>query len=243
MPNIEIETTRGNLPAYFAQPLGGRPWPGVVVIHDVVGMGSDLRTHADWFARSGYLAVAPNLFHWAGRFTCIRTVIKELIARNGRSFDEVEATRLWLKNNPACTGRIGVIGFCMGGGFALLLAPSGDYDASAPNYGRVPQDADTLLAGACPVVASFGRKDRGLRGAAAKLERALTVNDVPHDVKEYADAGHAFLNAHQANEVPLPFRVLMRIMGVGYHGPSADDARRRIAAFFDAHLRGHGGAR
>ena len=125
----------------------------------------------------------------------------------------------------------------MGGSFALLLAPRGAYEASAPNYGNVPKDVDELLAGACPIVASFGRKDPLLREAGAKLERALSVNGVQHDVKVYAEASHGFLNKHDPGDVPLPFRILEKIMGVGYHGPSAEDAKKRIGAFFDRHLK------
>ena len=120
----------------------------------------------------------------------------------------------------------------MGGGFALLTAARG-FDASAPNYGVLPKDLDATLAGACPMVASYGAKDRGIRGAAPKLEAALTRAGVVHDVKEYPDAGHSFLNRHHFG----PFGPLIRVAGVGYHGPSAEDGWQRILRFFNRHLR------
>jgi carboxymethylenebutenolidase len=234
MPEIEITASEHALSAYLRLPSGEGPWPGVVVLHDVTGQSADNRRHADWFAANGYIAVAPDLY--SGRKGkkpfCILAMVRETAARRGPAFDDIEAARSAISDRSDCTGKIGVIGFCMGGGFALVLAATNQgFLASSTNYGPVPNDAEALLKGACPVIGSFGAHDYMMKGAASRLETALKINGVEHDVKEYPDAGHAFLNSHGGATGWVMARIGMR-----YHEPSAADTRARILAFFGRHL-------
>jgi carboxymethylenebutenolidase len=107
------------------------------------------------------------------------------------------------------------------------------FDAAAANYGLWPEDRPALTQ-SCPMVASYGGRDRLLPGAAAELEGLLTTGGVPHDVKEYPNVGHSFMNDWGT---PAPLTVVERVAGAAYSAPEAEDAWGRILAFFGEHLR------
>lgn len=240
MADITIPSPTGDLTAYVATPAGAGPFPGVVVIHDAFGMGKEIRAQADWLADAGYLAIVPDLFRGRNKMACMVTIMRDARDQTGATFDDLSAARSWLTSSSACTGTVGVIGFCLGGGLALVLAPSGDYSASSVNYGAASKNAYTagFLRTSCPIVGSFGAKDKTLKGAAARLETALIEVGVDHDVKEYAHAGHAFLNDRKGagDTSPALFAVMGPIMHNGYEPDAAADARARILAFFERHL-------
>ena len=237
MAFAQVRTRRGDMPVYVARPDRPGPAPGVVVIHDALGMTTDLRNHADWLASHGYLTAAPDLFYWGSPTRCLFAVMRQAIKREGDVFEDLELARTWLLDQEGCSGRVGVIGFCLGGGFALLLAADRGFDASSVNYGDVPKDALELLADACPIVGSYGAKDWTLRKAPGRLEETLTKLGIAHDVAVYSEAGHSFLNDHEPSESPRWAMVMGKLSRSEYHEPSAVDARRRIIEFFETHLR------
>jgi len=236
MPDITIDVPgTGLLPAHFSPARGvDGPAPGVVVVHEAFGLTTDIRAIADQFAERGYHAVAPDLLSYGATVRCLVTVTRALGQGQGRPFTEIAAARAWLTGRDDSNGRTGIAGFCLGGAFAILMANRG-FDASSVNYGRLPKRLDAAAAGACPIVASYGGRDGTLKGAAARLETALETAGVEHDVKEYPEAGHSFLNH---SEAPGWMKPLARPMNAGFVDTAAADAWERIDRMFSAALRG-----
>ena len=229
MPLVAVGSTSGHLAVPAGPPPG--PWPGVVVIHESWGLNGGIRAHADRLASGGYLALAPDLYRGKSFVRCFRDVFRQLHAGSGPAFDTIDAARAVLAARPDCTGKTGVIGFCMGGGFALLCAPGGEFSAASVNYGVVPDDAERVLAGACPIVGSYGGRDMMGAEPPRRLADALAALNVPHDVKVYPDAGHSFMDTKPAALAPLA-----RLARLDYRPESAEDSWRRILAFFGEHL-------
>ncbi|MDI3313921.1 MAG: dienelactone hydrolase family protein [Mycobacterium sp.] len=231
MTTINIDTPAGPIDALLSIPEGQGPWPGVVVVHDAIGYGRDKERISDHIAAAGYVALTPNLFARGGWARCVIRVFRDLMTKRGPAVDDILAARDHLQSMPQCTGRVGIAGFCMGGQFALVMAPKG-FGAAAPFYGTpLPRHLEDTLEGACPIVASFGGRDPLGIGAPARLRQAVLNKHLTADIKVYPHAGHSFANQ-------LPAQPLLRVTGFGYHPAAAEDAWSRVFAFFAEHLRG-----
>jgi carboxymethylenebutenolidase len=236
MPDISLgPVPRGSadLAAYLARPSGDGPWPGVVAIHELFGLDDVLRRQCDRLAAAGYLTLGPDLFSDGGARRCIVSTFRALVSGHGKPYADIEAARRYLLAAADCTGKVGIIGFCMGGGFALVVSTRG-FDVASANYGVAPRHAEQALAGACPIVASYGKRDPLMLGQAKKLKKALAVTGVEHDLRVYEGAGHSFLN--DAPNGPAFLRPLERIANVGPEPVAAADAWSRIETFFAKHL-------
>jgi carboxymethylenebutenolidase len=224
-------TSDGTMPAVLTLPDGAEgPVPGLLMIYEILGMSDEMRRVARDLAAEGYAVLIPDLFaRGRVRPLCVAATMRTMVTGSGAAMDDLEAARRWLADRPEVDGtRLGTIGFCMGGSFALLLARTGLYKVSAPFYGRPPD-----LPRSCPVVASFGGRDLGMRGAPEKLTADLDAAGVAHDVKMYPEAGHSFFTRTPGLKGQLVRRLPIH---AEYHEASAQDAHRRVVAFFREHL-------
>jgi carboxymethylenebutenolidase len=228
----------GSLHAELFMPAGPGPHPGVLVLHESFGLNDDIRRLARRFADNGYAAAAPALYSHGRRLVCLSRVLVDMVRGSlEREIADIHAVRGALAGRPDVDGeRVAVAGFCQGGGFALVAGARPGFSAAAVNYGMVPGNREELD-GLCPVVASYGARDKiAGRGQAERLEGHLQALGVPHDIKVYENAGHSFFSEVDGWQgwlarMPSP-------MAVGYEEQAAEDAWRRMLSFFDEHVRG-----
>ena len=232
MKITQVEIT-AELKGALAVPEGTGPWPAVVMVHEVFGIDENMRAQMVRLAQAGYVVLMPDLYSRGGARKCLTATFKALAAGTGQAFQDIEAAKKLVTSRPDTTDKVGVIGFCMGGGFALLLANDG-YDAATANYGMLPKDMETALAGACPILGNYGAKDKQLKDAKVILDQTLDKLNVAHDIKMYPDAGHAFMNPKQGGG-PI-FGTLLRVSGAKPNPEAAADAWQRIESFFGQHL-------
>jgi carboxymethylenebutenolidase len=238
--DITLRTTTGRrLTAFLARPDGAAddvPLPAVLVVHEAMGLNDDMRRIASVFADHGYVTLAPDLVGAGFKPLCIARFFQGVgKVGTGAPYREMAAFQDWLAKQPYVDGdRVGMAGFCAGGGFAMLYAARGGRKlrAVAPFYGALPSD-ESVIPEICPTVASYGGRDGVFGKNGPKLEAALEAAGIPHDVKTYPDAGHSFMSEHgglMGAVAPLmPTRS-------GFNELASADAWERVLAFFGEHL-------
>jgi carboxymethylenebutenolidase len=204
--------------AYLATPDGPGPHPGVVVIHEAYGLNDNIKDIARRFAEAGYVSLAVDLFSDRNRAICMARYMGAMLlgSVNRYGIDDLKAALTFLaKDRTVDPKRLGAIGFCMGGGFAIAWACTDSrLKAIAPFYAANPRPLD-VVSRLCPVVGSYPGKDFTANAGRA-LDRALDENNIPHDIKIYPDARHSFFNEKSQ----------------AYHRAAAEDSWTRVMKFF-----------
>jgi len=219
VPGAEPDRT---MHAYQALPAGTGPFPGIIVIHEIFGLNDNIRDIAQRFAREGYAALAVDLFSTGNRFTCMMQIMYGMLIRpldNRMLADLGAALNFWSRQQGIDPQRLGVVGFCMGGTYALQLACVDDrLEGASVFYGQNPRPLEAV-AQACPIVGSYPEKDFTAK-AARELDQALDKFQVPHDIKIYPNAHHTFFNDQ----------------GSAFDPQASSDAWQRMLSFFGQYL-------
>ena len=243
---MEIRTERVEIPvgdarmgAYLARPKDATPRPGVIVWMEIFGVNSHIREVTERVAREGYVALAPDFFHRSfpgldvGYDEKGREVgIKGLGALDAdQMIADARAAVGYLRGSPGCTGKIGAMGFCIGGHMTYLTACETDVAAAAAFYGggiaapkgpggkpspvsRTPKLTGKLLC-------LFGGKDAMIPAAQVDaIRKALTDAKKRHEVVVYDAADHGFFCDQRAT----------------HHAASAQDAWGRVKRLFAEEL-------
>lgn len=219
---VSFDGERDRLQGYIARPEGDGPFPGVVIIHEAHGLNENMKDIARHFADEGYFAFAVDLFAGRNRAVCMARFMGGMIRGNPERFGigDLKAALSVLSEQPSVDAeRVGAIGFCMGGGFAIAWACTDDrLRAIAPFYGVNPRPL-SAVSRSCPVVGSYPEKDFTARSG-RRLDAELQNHGIPHDIKVYEGARHSFFND----------------TGSRYDPGSSEDAWRRTLAFFEEHV-------
>ena len=219
MQTRDIATTDLKGGGYLATPDRGAPHPGVVVIHEAYGLNDHIKDVARRFADAGYAALAVDLFAGRNRAICMARYMAGMLmgSVNRYGIDDLKGALTYLaKSDNVDPQRLGAIGFCMGGSFAIAWACTDSrLKAIAPFYGINPRPAD-VLGRLCPVVGSYPEKDF-TANAGRKLDDILDRKGIAHDIKVYPGAHHSFFNDTRP---------------ATYDKEASDDAWSRVMKFF-----------
>lgn len=182
--------------AYLSHPTAPGPWPGVIVGHEWWGLDEHFRDFSRDLARHGFAVLVPDLYH--GQLTQERAEAARLKA----SLDidgavaEIIGAGAYLKSLPFVTENVAVLGFCMGGGLAILAAcRSGEFAAGAIYFPSIYADASELENLSCPLLLHYGTADEITpRSEIDRITRTLDGRDMPYELHLHEGADHAFVN-------------------------------------------------
>ncbi len=222
----------GSIKGYLVRPISAdtraatvTKLPGILVVHENRGLNPHIEDVARRFALENFMAFAPDALTSLGGYPGDDARGGEMFAKvdNAKKTEDFVAAALWLKSRADCTGKIGVTGFCYGGGISNTLAArlGADLAAAAPFYGAVPPDADVPKIKAA-VLVHHGELDTRLAATWPAYDAALTAAKAPHAGYIYPGAVHGF------NCDATPER---------YNKPAADLAWQRTTEWFNKYVR------
>jgi len=211
------------LEGYLVRPPGDGPFPGVVIIHEIFGLNDNIREIARRFANEGYVALAVDLFAGRNRAACMYRVVSDQFfnrPEKNKGISDLKQALTFLAEQPGVDkDKLGAIGFCMGGYYAIAWAcTDARLKVIAPYYAMNPRPLEAV-ARACPVVGSYPDKDFTTKPG-QQLEVTLAQSNITHDIKVYPDTRHSFFNDR----------------GATYNEAAAKDSWQRVMAFFKAQL-------
>jgi carboxymethylenebutenolidase len=194
----------------------------MIVIHEIFGLNDNIRQISQQFAEQGYAALAVDLFSNRNRAICMMQIFYGMMFRplNNSMLADLNSAFNFLKQmQDVDADRIGVVGFCMGGAYALQMAITAKgMKAASVFYGANPKPLDAV-AQACPIVGSYPDKDFTTQ-AARDLEASLVNYNIPHDIKIYENTQHSFYSQQRTH----------------FEVEASKDAWQRMLKFFGEHL-------
>ena len=215
----------GKMRGYLARPAGATgKLPGVLVVHENRGLNPHIEDIARRLAIDNFLAFAPDALYPLGGYPGDEDKARDLFAKldQAKTREDFVAAANYLKALPECTGRIGVVGFCYGGGIANMLATRlPDLAGAVPFYGNQPSAEDAAKIKA-PLLIQYAGNDERINAGWPAFEAALTKAGVKYQAYTYPGTEHGFNN----DTTPR------------YDEAAAKLAWQRTLAFFNANLRG-----
>ena len=222
---VSFDSLAGKGSGYVAEPAAKGKHPGLIVIQEWWGLNDWIREQADRYAKEGYVVIAPDLYR--GKIATTPEEAHELMRGlpQDRAMADLKAAFNYLASRKNVDAKhIGVIGWCMGGGYALdLTLAEPKIAATVINYGHLMADPATVAKIHSPILGNFGAEDKGIPPADVRaFESALKKDNKSADIKIYDGAGHAFMNPNNKG---------------GYVKSAADDAQARIDKFLRKSLK------